>query len=195
MASAGRLVWIDMEMTGLYPDRHVVLEIATIVTDADLGVLAEGPVIAVARSQEELDRIDAWSLDTHTASGLLDRVRASTVDAAEAERRTLAFVKEWVGEKEAPLCGNSVHQDRLFLAKEMPELEAYLHYRIVDVTSVKELVCRWYPELPKMEKRDAHRALDDIRESIEELRYYREQVFVKSKQPQDASGTLRDDGG
>ena len=182
-----------MEMTGLEPDRHVVMEIATLLTGADLVVLAEGPVIAVSRSREELDRIDAWSLGTHTASGLLDRVRASTVDVAEAERRTLAFVKEWVGEREAPLCGNSVHQDRLFLAGEMPELEAYLHYRIVDVSSVKELVRRWYPDLPKPEKRNAHRALDDIRESIEELRYYRAHVFVTSGQSADASATLGGD--
>lgn len=167
-----------MEMTGLDPERHVVIEIATLVTDSDLNVLAEGPVIPVARSREEMERIDEWSLKTHSESGLLERVRASTVDAAEAERQTLDFVKQWVGPREAPLCGNSVHQDRLFLMKEMKTLEAYLHYRIVDVSSVKELVRRWYPGLRIPAKKGAHRALDDIRESIEELRFYRESVFV-----------------
>ena len=167
-----------MEMTGLDPERHVVIEIATLVTDGELDVLAEGPVIPIARSREEMERIDEWSLKTHTGSGLLERVGASTVDVAEAERRTLDFVKQWVGPREAPLCGNSVHQDRLFLMKEMKALEAYLHYRIVDVSSVKELVRRWYPGLRVPAKKGAHRALDDIRESIEELRFYRERVFV-----------------
>ena len=167
-----------MEMTGLDPERHVVIEIATLVTDGDLNVLAEGPVIPVGRSREEMERIDEWSLKTHTGSGLLERVGASTVGVAEAEQRTLDFVREWVGLREAPLCGNSVHQDRLFLMKEMKTLEAYLHYRIVDVSSVKELVRRWYPGLRAPAKKGAHRALDDIRESIEELRFYRERVFV-----------------
>ena len=166
-----------MEMTGLDPDRHVTLEIATIVTDADLEVLAEGPVIAVARADEEMARIDDWSLRVHTESGLLERVSLSSVSVAEAERRTLEFLRDWVGEKEAPLCGNSVHQDRLFLRAEMPDLEAYLNYRIVDVSSIKELVKRWYPRLPPLIKRRSHLALDDIHESIEELRYYRERIF------------------
>ncbi len=166
-----------MEMTGLDPERHVALEIATIVTDADLEVLAEGPVIAVARADEEMARIDEWSLRVHTESGLLERVSLSSVSVAEAERRTLEFLRDWVGEKEAPLCGNSVHQDRLFLRAEMPDLEAYLNYRIVDVSSIKELVKRWYPRLPPLIKRRSHLALDDIHESIEELRYYRERIF------------------
>ena len=166
-----------MEMTGLDPERHVTLEIATIVTDADLEVLAEGPVIAVARADEEMARIDDWSLRVHTESGLLERVSLSSVSVAEAERRTMEFLRDWVGEKEAPLCGNSVHQDRLFLRAEMPDLEAYLNYRIVDVSSIKELVKRWYPRLPPLTKRRSHLALDDIHESIEELRYYRERIF------------------
>ena len=178
MAESDRLVWIDMEMTGLDPERHVVLEIATLVTDGDLNVLAEGPVVAVARAEEELARIDEWSLKTHTASGLLERVSASRVGVDEAERRTLDFVKQWVGPGEAPLCGNSVHQDRLFLMREMPALEAHLHYRNVDVSTLKELVRRWYPALKLPTKKGAHRALDDIRESIDELRFYRRQVFV-----------------
>lgn len=176
-ADSGRMVWMDMEMTGLDPDRHVALEIATIVTNADLDVIAEGPVLAIARSDEELARIDDWSLRVHSESGLLERAQASGVSVREAERRTLAFLREWVREKRAPLCGNSVHQDRLFLRAEMPELEAYLNYRIVDVSSVKELVKRWYPRLPPLVKRRSHLALDDIHESIAELRYYRERVF------------------
>lgn len=166
-----------MEMTGLDPEIHVTLEIAVVVTDADLEVVAEGPVIAVARSDEEMARIDDWSLRVHAESGLLERVRRSSVGVAEAERRTLEFLREWVGEREAPLCGNSVHQDRLFLRAEMPELESYLNYRIVDVSSIKELVKRWYPRLPPLVKRRSHLALDDIRESIEELQFYRERVF------------------
>ena len=179
MADLGRLVWIDMEMTGLDPDRHVTLEIATLITDPYLQVLAEGPVVAVARSDEEMARIDDWSLRTHTDSGLLERVQASAIGVEEAERLTLDFVREWVDEKKAPLCGNSVHQDRLFLRAEMPSLEAYLNYRIVDVSTIKELVKRWYPDLPSHRKRRAHLALDDIHESIDELRYYREHIFVE----------------
>ena len=176
---AQRMVWIDLEMTGLDPSRHVIVEIATIVTDGQLEVLAEGPVLAVCRADEELARIDPWSDRTHTASGLLQRVHESTIDVQEAERQTLAFVRQWVGEKATPLCGNSVHQDRLFLAKEMPGLESHLHYRNVDVSTVKELVRRWYPGVQAPPKKGSHLALDDIRESIEELRWYRENVFAK----------------
>ena len=180
MAETTRLVWIDMEMTGLDPAKHVILEIATLVTDAGLDVIAEGPVLAVRRTEAELAGIDDWSLRVHTASGLLARVRDSQVDVHKAERRTLEFLLPWVDERAAPLCGNSVHQDRLFLAHEMPALEAYLHYRIVDVSTIKELVRRWYPqELQAPPKRGAHQALDDIRESIEELRWYKERVFVQ----------------
>jgi oligoribonuclease len=177
--SSAPLVWVDLEMTGLDPARHVIIEVASIVTDAHLNVIAEGPVLAVRRTDEELARIDEWSLRTHKASGLLARVRESAVDIAEAERRTLDFVREYVGEKASPLCGNSVHQDRLFIAREMPAFDAYLHYRIVDVSSVKELVRRWYPfSLQAPNKKGSHLALDDIRESIEELRWYRQRVFA-----------------
>ena len=179
MAETDLLVWMDLEMTGLSPERHVIIEIATLITNAGLDVIAEGPVLPVRRSEEELARIEPWSLRTHTASGLLERVRASTVDLHEAERLTLDFVRAWVGERAAPLCGNSVHQDRLFLAREMPALEGYLHYRIVDVSSIKELVRRWYPNgLQAPPKRGTHQALDDIQESIAELRWYKEHVFV-----------------
>jgi oligoribonuclease len=174
-----RLVWVDLEMTGLDPGPHRIIEIATVVTDSDLQVLAEGPVLAIRQPPEIIAAMDGWSRSTHTVSGLLARVAASNVDTAEAERRTLAFIREWVDQGASPLCGNSVHQDRRFLVGEMPELNAYLHYRLIDVSSVKELVRRWYPpEFQAPPKRGSHQALDDIRESIAELRWYRERVFV-----------------
>lgn len=174
-----RLVWIDLEMSGLDVNRERILEIATIITDGQLEVLAEGPELVIHQPASLLDAMDAWNKAHHGASGLLDRVRASTLDEAEAERQTLEFVAAHVEAKAAPLAGNSVHQDRLFLAKYMPALTAHLHYRIVDVSTVKELVRRWYPEAfdARPRKKGKHRALDDIRESIEELRYYRRTAF------------------
>ena len=175
--SKRRLVWLDLEMTGL-EEQHVIIEIATVVTDAELNVLAEGPDIAINRAVHDLNNIDDWSLQHHTDSGLLAKVRASRIGVNEAEAATLAFVKQWVGKWEAPLCGNSIFVDRLFLKREMPRLEAYLHYRIIDVSSLKELYRRWYPEIPKPpDKEKTHRALDDIYESIAELRWYREKIF------------------
>jgi oligoribonuclease len=172
------LVWIDLEMTGLDPARHVIVEIATIVTDPDLNILAEGPNLAVRRTDEELARIEEWSARTHKASGLLDRVGASEVDRADAERQTLDFLREWVPSGASPLCGNSVHQDRRFLRREMPVLDAYFHYRIVDVSTIKELAKRWYPKEPSPpQKPEAHLALADIRESIAELKWYRDHLF------------------
>ena len=172
------LVWIDLEMTGLDPARHVIVEIATLVTDPDLNILAEGPNLAVRRTEDELARIEEWSARTHAASGLLDRVRASGTDAAEAERLTLSFLSEWVPDGASPLCGNSVHQDRRFLRREMPGLDAYFHYRIVDVSTIKELAKRWYPKAPPPPKKpEAHLALGDVRESVAELKWYREHLF------------------
>ncbi|MEX2430348.1 MAG: oligoribonuclease [Dehalococcoidia bacterium] len=174
-----RLVWMDLEMTGLDPERHRILETATLVTDAALNVVAVGPVMAVHQPPEVLKAMEDWSRRTHTASGLLARVEGSKTDTREAERLTLKFIRQWVKEGASPLCGNSVHQDRRFLVREMPELNAYLHYRIIDVSSVKELVKRWYPqELQAPPKRRTHQALEDIEESIAELRWYREHVFV-----------------
>lgn len=176
----GNLVWIDLEMTGLDPDACTILEIATIVTDSELNVLAEGPVMAIKTPEEVLTSMDEWNTKHHTASGLLDRVRNEGVDMADAEKRTLAFIKSFVGEREAPLCGNSIGQDRRFLHRYMNELNEFLHYRNIDVSSVKELVRRWYPsEMKAPQKKNAHLALDDIRESIEELRYYKENIFIK----------------
>ena len=178
------LVWMDLEMTGLDPERHVIIEVATIVTDADLAVLAEGPTFAIRRSPEQLALMDAWNVKTHTESGLLARMAASEIDVAEAERQTLAFVRKWVSKGTSPLAGNSIAQDRRFLRREMPKLEAYLHYRNVDVSTVKELVRRWYRHGPTPPaKQQAHQALDDIRESLEELRWYRANLFVTPPPP------------
>lgn len=175
-----RLVWIDLEMSGLDPSRERILEIATIVTDGQLEIVAEGPELVVHQPDELLVAMDDWNREHHGASGLTERVRSSTVSEEEAERLTVEFVSAHVRAKAAPLAGNSVHQDRLFLARYMPKLETYLHYRNVDVSTVKELVRRWHPKAfeARPTKKGSHRALDDIRESIEELRYYRRAVFV-----------------
>ena len=176
--SAQNLVWIDMEMTGLDPEQNVVLEIATIVTDKDLNVLAEGPVIAIHQSDEELAKMDDWNVNTHTNSGLVARVKASQHDEAKAVAETLEFIRQWVPERTSPLCGNSIGQDRRFMVKHMGELEAFFHYRNVDVSTIKELVRRWQPELlEKFTKSGSHQALDDISESIAELQFYRSHVF------------------
>lgn len=174
----GNLVWMDLEMTGLDPERDTIIEIATVVTDAQLAIVAEGPVLAIRHEDAVLDAMDQWNREHHGASGLLERVRSSDVDLAEAERRTLDFVRQHAAERAAPLCGNSIWQDRRFLARYMPTLEAYLHYRIIDVSSIKELVRRWYPDRTLVpEKKNSHLALDDVRESIDELRHYRREIF------------------
>ncbi len=176
--SAQNLVWIDMEMTGLDPEENVVLEIATIVTDKDLNVLAEGPVIAIHQSDEELAKMDDWNVNTHTKSGLVARVKASQHDEAKAVAETLEFIRLWVPERTSPLCGNSIGQDRRFMVKHMADLEAFFHYRNVDVSTIKELVRRWQPALlDQFKKSGTHQALDDIRESIAELQFYRSHVF------------------
>lgn len=172
------LAWIDLEMTGLDPETMVILEIATVVTDANLNVIAEGPHIAINYPEEILDRMEEWSRTHHQESGLLDRVRASVCDCSQAEQATLKFVSAHCGKGESPLCGNSVWQDRRFLAKHMPLLEGYFHYRIIDVSSIKELAARWYPGLPPYQKKKDHLALNDIMESIEELKYFRKNIFI-----------------
>lgn len=175
----GVLVWMDLEMSGLDPERERILEVAAIVTDGALDVIAEGPNLVVHQSDELLGAMDEWNTSHHGQSGLTDRVRASTLTETAAEDELLAFVAKHCNERSAPLAGNSIHHDRRFLAKYMPRLERYLHYRNVDVSTVKELVRRWYPELVEKvpKKRSTHRALDDIRESIEELRWYKKNVF------------------
>lgn len=169
------LIWIDLEMTGLDPQRDCIIEIATIVTDKHLNFLAEGPVLAIHQPEAVLAGMDAWNQKTHGGSGLIQRIRESRIDLAEAERQTLAFLKEWVPAEASPMCGNSICQDRRFLAMGMVELERYFHYRNLDVSTVKELAARWAPKLKEgFKKRNTHQALDDIRESINELIYYRE---------------------
>ena len=175
---AQRLIWIDLEMTGLDTRRDEIIEVATIVTDGELQVLAEGPVFAVHQPAEVLDGMDEWNTRQHGRSGLIDRVRERGVTYAEAERGTLEFLRQWVPAGVSPMCGNSICQDRRFLARLMPDLEAFFHYRNLDVSSVKELIRRWAPAvLDGIRKEGAHLALDDIRDSIAELRYYREHVF------------------
>ena len=175
MDKSQNLIWIDLEMTGLEPKEHVIIEIATIVTDAQLNVLAEGPVLAVHQSDAELAKMDDWCTTTHGKTGLTQRVKDSTVSCEEAERQTIEFLKDYVGAGVSPICGNSVGQDRRFLVDYMPALEEYFHYRMIDVSTLKELARRWKPEIIKgFAKKNTHLALDDIRESIEELQYYRE---------------------
>lgn len=173
-----RLVWIDLEMTGLDLERESIIEIATVVTDGELNILATGPNLAIRVSDELIDGMDDWNTRHHHGSGLVDRIRNEGVTAREAEDATVAFLEKWIKPNTAPLCGNSVWNDRQFLAKEMPQLLDLLHYRMIDVSTVKELTRRWYPDIPKYPKKGTHLALDDILESIEELRYFREQVFL-----------------
>ncbi|SJM95406.1 oligoribonuclease [Crenothrix polyspora] len=169
------LIWIDLEMTGLNPDTDVIIEIATVVTDKDLNILAEGPVLAVHQPDAALAAMDEWNQKHHGESGLVERVMASTIDTAQAERLTLEFIKQWVSEGKSPICGNSIGQDRRFLWRYMPTLEAYFHYRNLDVSTLKELAARWAPAVKEGFKKDSkHQALADVIESIEELRYYRE---------------------
>lgn len=177
--SEQNLIWIDLEMTGLDPEEHKIIEIASIVTDSELNILAEGPVLAIHQPEEELNKMDDWCTNTHTNSGLVKRVQESTIDEDQAIEQTIAFLEQWVPKGKSPICGNSIGQDRRFLYKHMPKLEEYFHYRYVDVSTIKELTRRWKPEiLDGHKKMGSHLALDDIRESISELKYYRETVFT-----------------
>ncbi|KEF31528.1 MAG: oligoribonuclease [Gammaproteobacteria bacterium] len=178
MAENDRLVWIDLEMTGLDPEKERIIEIATIVTDSELNLVAEGPVIAVHQPDSLLDAMDEWCTNTHGANGLTQRVKESSTSEAEAEQQTLDFLAKYLEPGKSPLCGNSIGQDRRFLVKYMPKLEAFFHYRNLDVSTIKELARRWRPDvLAGVKKQGSHLALDDIRDSINELRHYREQFF------------------
>ena len=177
MQSAGNLIWIDLEMTGLDPLSDYIIEIATIITDSQLNLIQSGPVIAIHTDNSVLAEMDDWNTRQHSKSGLLDRVRKSRVKTPEAEQQTLDFVSRYVQADTSPMCGNSICQDRRFMARLMPKLEAYFHYRNLDVSSVKMLVNRWAPDKDQFTKEPSHLALDDIRDSIEELRFYRERYF------------------
>ncbi|SNS70055.1 oligoribonuclease [Noviherbaspirillum humi] len=173
------LVWVDMEMTGLDPDNDRIIEVAAVVTDSNLNVLGEGPVFAIHQSDETLDKMDAWNKGTHGRSGLIERVKASTVTEADAEAALIEFLRKYVPSGKSPMCGNSICQDRRFMARGMPKLEAFFHYRNLDVSTLKELARRWRPDMVNgFKKAQKHTALADIMESIEELRYYREH-FIK----------------
>jgi oligoribonuclease len=175
------LVWIDMEMSGLVPERDRILEVAMVVTDAELNTIAEAPVYVVHQPDEVLDAMDSWNKSTHGKSGLIDKVRESRLTEAEVETRVIEFLKPIVAERMAPLAGNTVHQDRRFMARYMPAFDAYLHYRIVDVSTLKELARRWRPDvLAGVTKEGKHEALADVYESIEELRYYR-RTFLRAE--------------
>jgi oligoribonuclease len=182
MAGSDVLVWLDMEMTGLDPSKERIIEVAAIITDGNLTELATGPDLVIRQPDEVLAAMDDWNRTHHTASGLVERVKASTVTDGDAEAQLLAFIAAHVpGHKDRPvLAGNSIHQDRRFIRRYMPRLDARLHYRMVDVSTIKELARRWYPQalLKQPQKKDTHRALDDIRESIDELRFYRAHVFA-----------------
>jgi oligoribonuclease len=174
------LIWIDLEMTGLIPEQHRIIEIATAVTDKELTVLAEGPVLAIHQSDEVLAAMDEWNTRQHTNSGLVERVRSSHVSESEAEQQTLAFLRQHVEQGASPICGNSICQDRRFLIRHMPELAAYFHYRNLDVSTLKILAKLWLPEVGnRFEKKSVHLAMADIHDSIRELRFYREHLFKR----------------
>jgi oligoribonuclease len=191
MESESRLIWLDLEMSGLDPERERILEIATVVTDARLEVLAEGPNLVIRQPDSLLEGMDDWNREHHGKSGLIDAIRTSTVTEEEAERRTLEFLGRHGEAGTLPLAGNSISHDRRFLARYMPRLEEFFHYRNVDVSTVKELVRRWYPILYERapEKKETHRAVEDIHESIEELRYYRRTVFLDPASAENGQAT------
>ena len=175
--SEKNLIWIDLEMTGLDTDRDYIIEIATIITDQDLNILAEGPMIAIHQSNDILEAMDEWNTNQHGNSGLTERVQQSAYTVEQAEQATLEFLKQYVQEGASPMCGNTICQDRRFMHRLMPTLERFFHYRHLDVSTIKELAERWAPDLPKYQKSGNHLAMDDIKDSIEELKYFRENVF------------------
>ena len=189
LESANMLAWIDLEMTGLDPDLHVIVEIATLITDDQLNLIAEGPDLVISATEEQLEKMDPVVVEMHTKSGLLDEIKASKITLEEAGSQTLSFLMEHITKKgTVPLCGNSIGTDRRFLAKWLPEIENFLHYRSVDVTSIKELGKRWFPKVTGAapEKNGGHRAMDDIKASLFELQYYRDNLFIDSNEDDSA---------
>tara|TARA_Y100000739_G_scaffold167634_1_gene145547 strand:- start:655 stop:1251 length:597 start_codon:yes stop_codon:yes gene_type:complete len=190
LESANMLAWIDLEMTGLDPDLHVIVEIATLITDDQLNLIAEGPDLVISATEEQLKKMDPVVVEMHTKSGLLDEIKASKITLEEAGSQTLSFLMEHISKKgTVPLCGNSIGTDRRFLAKWLPEIENFLHYRSVDVTSIKELGKRWFPKVTGAapEKNGGHRAMDDIKASLFELQYYRDNLFIDPNEDDSAS--------
>ncbi len=180
------LIWIDLEMTGLDTQNDVIIEIATVVTDKDLNILAEGPVLAIHQPEEVMQGMDEWNTRQHGGSGLTERVRNSDISVAEAEARTLEFLRQYVPAKASPMCGNSICQDRRFMARTMPELEAFFHYRNLDVSTLKELARRWMPEVASsFRKQSSHLAMDDVKDSIAELQHYRQHLFREVTRDED----------
>ena len=177
LQSRDNLIWIDLEMTGLDPEKERIIEIATLVTDSNLNILAEGPNLVISQPIEFLEGMDEWNQNQHGLSGLIEEVKNSNVTSQVAEIETLEFVSKYVGEKVSPMCGNTVSHDRRFLSKYMPELENYFHYRHIDVSSVKELIVRWMNQAQSYQKNSNHRALDDIKDSINELKHYKKLLF------------------
>ena len=177
LQSRNNLIWIDLEMTGLDPEKEKIIEIATLVTDSDLNVLAEGPNLIISQSKDILDAMDEWNQNQHGSSGLIEEVIKSNITEQMAEIETLDFISKYVGENVSPMCGNTVSHDRRFLSKYMPELENYFHYRHIDVSSVKELIVRWMNQAQSYQKNSNHRALDDIKDSINELKHYKKLLF------------------
>ena len=182
--SKDNLVWLDMEMTGLDPELNVVIEVAVVITDSNLNILAQSPSYAIFQPDAELSKMDKWNVSTHTKSGLIERVKDSTYMLESVEKELLNLIAKYVGRGCSPLCGNTIYQDRKFIVKYMPKLESYLHYRVIDVSTIKELAKRWYPDIASgFEKHNRHEALADICESIEELKYYRDKLFTHITSP------------
>tara|TARA_B100001996_G_scaffold318205_1_gene261710 strand:+ start:10 stop:546 length:537 start_codon:yes stop_codon:yes gene_type:complete len=177
MTNLNLLAWIDLEMTGLDPDKHHIIEIASLITDADLNIIEEGPEIVISHPSEILELMNEWNVKQHTSTGLIEKIKSSSISIRQAEKDTLEFFQKHIKQHKSPLCGSTVSHDRRFLIKYMPKLANHFHYRHLDVSSFKEVVKRWYPEEKDFEKKGSHRAMDDIKESVNELKFYREKFF------------------
>ena len=179
MTNSNLLAWIDLEMTGLDPEKHHIIEIACLVTDSNLNIVAEGPELAIFQDEDILSLMNEWNVKQHTSSGLVEKIKSSDISIKEAEEECLKFFQSHIKQHKSPLCGSSVSHDRRFLIKHMPKLANHFHYRHIDVSSFKEVIKRWYPEADKFKKASSHRAMDDIKESVNELKFYREKLFIK----------------